>query len=404
MSVVHRVGVGGVKISPEEKKNVRQVLQSGRLSYGYFSKKFEHDFAAVHERRFGVWVNSGTSALRIAVAALKEMYHWRDGDEIICPASTFVASANVIIMNNLQPVFVDVRTDTYNIDPEKITAKITRRTKAIMAVHLFGQAADMTPIKKLAKKYKLRIIEDSCETMFVKYQGKTVGSFGDVSCFSTYAAHILVTGVGGLALTNNRRCAEIMRSLANHGRDPRFFQEAAMFKSSEKRWLSQVVRNRFRFERLGYSFRATEMEAALGVAQLGHWREILRARQANAAFLSKNLMPFSKWLQLPWHPKNVGHAFMMYPIVIRENSGFNKTQLVNFLEVRGIETRDLVPLINQPVYTRRWGNLEKKFPVARWMNHCGFYVAAHQFLTKAELRQMARAFKDFFVVNKKKLR
>ena len=157
--------------------------------------------------------------MQIAIAALKEANHWEDGDEIIVPALTFIATSNTIIQNNLKPVFVDVENGSFNIDPKKIEDKVTNKTRAILPVHLLGLPADMTPIMQIAKRHGFKVIEDSCETMFARYKGKSVGSFGDIGCFSTYVAHYIVTGVGGLNVTNNPKLATIMRSLANHGRD-----------------------------------------------------------------------------------------------------------------------------------------------------------------------------------------
>ena len=152
----------------------------------------------------------------MAVACLKELHGWHDGDEIIVPAVTFVATANVVVDHNLKPVFVDVDPVTYNIDPAKIEKRITKKTKAIMVVHLFGQPAEMDPILKIARKYKLKIIEDSAETMFVKYKGTPVGSFGDIACFSTYVAHLIVTGVGGVVATNDGtlKCCAALPTMA----------------------------------------------------------------------------------------------------------------------------------------------------------------------------------------------
>jgi perosamine synthetase len=195
--ISQQIGVGCLEITDKEKRYVNKVLETGRLSYGPFLKRFEKEFAEAHGARFAIMVNSGTSALEMAVACLKDVYCWKDGDEVLCPAVTFVASSNVILANNLMPVYVDVDPRTYNIDPDQIEKKITKRTKAIMVVHLFGQPAAMDKIMRIAKKHRLRVIEDSCETMFAKYKGKSVGSFGDIACFSTYVAHILVTGVGG---------------------------------------------------------------------------------------------------------------------------------------------------------------------------------------------------------------
>jgi perosamine synthetase len=213
-----QLGVGTLDITPEEKANVMQALDNYRLSYGPFSRKFEREFAQLHDCNHAVFVNSGTSALSIAMACLRELYNWQDGDEVLVPALTFVATANVVLEHGMMPVWVDCDPKEYNIDPAKIEEKITPRTKAIMVVHLFGLVADMDPIMEIAKKHNLRVIEDSCETIGVTYKGKKAGSFGDISCFSTYVAHLIVTGVGGLAVTKDDKYAEVLRSLANHGR------------------------------------------------------------------------------------------------------------------------------------------------------------------------------------------
>ena len=156
-----QIGVGTLEITDEEKSAVMEVLDSNRLSYGPKSREFEEKFAKLHDNKFAVLVNSGTSALRIAIACLKEVENWKDGDEVIVPAITFVATANVVIDHGLVPVFVDCDPKTYNIDPSKIEEKITDRTRAIMPVHLFGQIADMDPIMEIAKRHNLKAIEDS---------------------------------------------------------------------------------------------------------------------------------------------------------------------------------------------------------------------------------------------------
>lgn len=393
----YQIGVGCVDIRKKEKEYVNQVLDSERLSYGPFTERFETEFAKAHQAKHAIMVNSGTSALRIAIACLKEKEDWLDGDEVICPAITFVATSNVIIDKGMKPVFVDVCPETYNIDPEKIEEKITFRTKAIMAVHLFGQPAEMDPLMAIAKKYGLKVIEDSCETMFVRYKGKIVGSFGDIACFSTYAAHLVVTGVGGLAVTSNDKYAQVMRSLANHGRDG-IYLNIDSDKGLDKMALFKVVKRRFKFIRLGYSFRATEMEAALGVGQLERKDEVISKRQQNAYYLIQGLKPLEKYIQLPYFPSHKEHAFMMFPIVIRE--GFkerDKYGLVNFLEENNIETRDMLPLTNQPIYIKLFGqDLEDNYPVAKWLNNFGFYVGCHQKLGKEELDCIISKFNDYF--------
>ncbi|MBI4363575.1 MAG: DegT/DnrJ/EryC1/StrS family aminotransferase [Candidatus Doudnabacteria bacterium] len=385
-----KLGVGCVEISPTAVKYLNQALKNKRLSYGPFVKKFERGFARMHQAKFAVMVNSGTSALRIAVAALKELERWKEGDEVIVPAVTFVATANVVLQQGLKPVFVDVDSRTYNIDPEKIAAKITKRTRAIIPVHLFGQSADIVPIVKIARKHGLKIIEDSCETMGVNYRGKRVGSFGDISCFSTYAAHLIVTGVGGLAVTSSRKYAEVLRSLANHGRDGIYF--------TDKKGSRELIARRFRFIRPGFSFRVTEMEGALGLAQLSRLPIILRKRRRNARYLISKLKPFEKFLQLPSHPAYIEHAFMMFPIVIRKNARIKKEILVNYLEKQGIETRDMLPLINQPYLLKSYKLQANSYPVADWINNYGFYIGCHQLMGRPELDYIIKMFKKFFKI------
>jgi len=390
-----RIGVGCLEITDTEKRYVNEVLESGRLSQGPFIKRFEREFAAAHDARFAVMVNSGTSALEMAVACLKEVHGWQDNDEILCPAVTFVASSNVILANNLKPVFVDVDPQTYNIDPAKIEEKITPRTRAIMAVHLFGQPAAMDKIQDIARRHALRIIEDSCETMFAKYQGTSVGVMSDIACFSTYAAHILVTGVGGLAVTNDPKYAEILRSLANHGRD-NIYISIDDDKNTKGEELKEIISRRFNFVRRGYSYRVTEMEGALGCAQLERHAATIAKRKENGAYFNLHLAQFGGHLQLPMAAPGAEHVFMMYPIVIKKSSPVKKADLVQYLEEHGIETRDMLPLINQGFYTDLYGDLEAHYPVAKWINNNGFYIASHQMLTSHEREHIVSVFKEFF--------
>lgn len=390
-----QLGVGTLDLTKEEKSLVMQVLDSDRLSYGVFSRKFEREFAQAHDSSYGVLVNSGTSALSIAIACLKEMHAWKDGDEVIVPALTFVATANVVLDHLLVPVFVDCDPRTYNIDPAKVEAAITPRTRCILPVHLFGQVADMDPILAIAKKHKLQVLEDSCETMGVAYKGRKAGSFGDISCFSTYVAHLIVTGVGGLAVTKDEKAAEILRSIANHGRDS-IYISIDDDKDIDGAGFQEVIRRRFRFVRRGFSFRATEMEAALGLGQLHRLPRMIALRQKNAKRLIELLKPLEKWLQLPWYDAaKQEHAFMMFPIVVRKDAGFDKWDLVQHLESWNVETRDMLPLINQPVYASMKIRQED-YPVADWVNRCGFYIGCHQGFHEEQLDYIAKVFTMFF--------
>ncbi len=385
------IGVGTLNINRRAKELVLETLNHNRLSYGPLTERFEARFAHLHNCRFGVMSNSGTSALQIALQAMKEMHGWADGSEVIIPAVTFVATANIVLHNRMRPVPVDVDPIYYGLDPNLLQAKITPNTRAIIPVHPFGQPADMQPIRQIALHYGLKIIEDSAETMFASYNGQPVGSLGDIGCFSTYVAHLLVTGVGGLNTTNDPEYAVRLRSLLNHGRDSIYISiDDDDNKSHEE--LRLVVARRFNFVAVGHSFRATEMEAALGLAQLEEWEAFIAARRTNARQLTRQLAHLESQLQLPQIRPGSDHSFMMFPIVLRHQP---KVALVNFLEQHGVETRDMLPLISQPVYQALGWN-QADYPVARWINQNGFYVGCHQDLTMPDLNYITELFEHFF--------
>ncbi len=386
------IGVGDFKLGLLEKKYLAQVIKSNRISYGPFSQKFEAAFGAAHGCRYAMFCNSGTSALHIALAALKEEHGWSDGDEVLVPSVTFVATANIVFHNRMTPVFVDVDPLTYNISPKLIEAKITPKTRAIIPVHLLGLPADMDPIREIAQRMNLKIIEDSCETVFGTYKGRKVGSLGDIGCFSTYVAHYIVTGVGGFATTNNRALAVRLRSLMNHGRDSIYYQIDGDDGVSGAK-LHEIVAKRFSFVSMGHSFRCTEFEAAIGLAQMRDRDKMVRARQANARLLTSGLRDLQEHLQLPSVPEGQEHMFMLYGLVLRRE---DKTGLVRWLEDHRIETRDLLPLINQPIYRKIFGDLEPKYPVAANLNRRGFYVGCHQYLSRADVDFMIERIHAYF--------
>jgi len=371
-----KVTVGTFTATERMRELVNEVLNTGRISYGPMSREFERKFASIHESQFGILSNSGTSSLLVALQAMKELYGWRDGTEVIVPSVTFVATINIVLHCRMKPVIVDVEPDCYGMDPGLLHRAITDQTKAIIPVHLFGMPCDMTAISEIADLYSLRIIEDSCESMFVRHAGRI--SWGDIGCFSTYVAHLITTGVGGISTTDNEDLAIRMRSLVNHGRDKVYISIDDDDNLSEAR-LKEVIGKRLRFGSVGHSFRITELEAALGLAQLETWQEMIRKRQGNAQYLTVKLSAYPQ-LQLPTIRDNTGHAFMMYPIVVREGG---KWGLVHHLEANGIETRDMLPVTNQPVY-QDWLN-EDDYPVAKWINQGGLYLGCHQDLTVEDL-------------------
>lgn len=386
------IGVGGFAVSPLARRYVNEVLDSNRLSYGPFHRRFEAAFAAEHDSKHSVFCNSGTSALQIALQALKEKHGWADGDEVIVPSVTFIATSNIVLHNRMVPVFADVDPRTYTLDPAKLEAAITPKARAVIPVHLLGLPADMDPIAAIARKGGLSIIEDSAETMFARYKGRKVGSLGDIGCFSTYIAHYIVTGVGGLATTSDPDLAVRLRSLMNHGRDSIYLSIDDDQDATGAR-LHEIVAKRFQFVSVGHSYRATELEAALGLAQLEEKDAIVAARTGMAARLSAGLKEFESRLQLPFSPPDRDHTFMLYGLVLRNE---DKAPLVNFLEDRGVETRDLLPLLNQPVYKKMFGDIESKHPVAKHLNRSGFYIGCHQYMTANDADYVIAQFREYF--------
>lgn len=390
-----QIGVGYLSLSSRSKELVQEVLDSNRLSYGPFSRSFERTLAHIHGCQYGVLSNSGTSALHVALAALMERHAWAPGDEVIVPAVTFVATANVVLHLGLRPVFVDVDPHTYNIDCEQIAGAISGRTRCIMPVHLCGLPADMPRVMQIAAEHELEVVEDSCETMFASVAGKPVGSHGTIGCFSTYTAHILTTGVGGLSITDDPELALVMRSLCNHGRHPSYIAiDDDQYEPGQP--LADVVDKRFLFERIGFSYRITEIEAAIGLAALEEREACLAQRRLNAEALTKGLADLDSvgLLRTPTVPAGFEHAFMMYPLVVGQPAA--RSALIDHLEAAGIETRPLSPLVNQPVYRRLFGDLEAGLPVARILNRQAFYVGCHHGMGERETSYVVRTIRSFF--------
>ena len=363
------ISIAEWKVTRKQKRLVKEVLNSGRLTYGDKTRELEERFAEIHGVKHALFTSSGTAALKIALHALKERYDWKNGDEVIVPSVTFVATMNVVLMNNLVPVLVDVLPTTVNIDPELIEKAITKKTRAIIPVHLLGQPADMTEILKIAKEHKLKVVEDSCETMFVnKVQG-------DIACFSTYLAHLLVTGIGGFITTNDDKLATVMRSMMFHGRDESYLTIDDKPKDISKR---------FWFPRFGYSDRMTEMEAALGLGDLDDWEYMIYRRQSNAMYLEMSLVDY---IDTPID--TIGdHSFMFFPAYVEK-----RDELMVYLEKQGIQTRTMMPLINQPLVKPY---LKKKYPVAQYILEHGILLPCHQHLKKKDLDYMIEKIRSFY--------
>ncbi len=386
------ITLGTLNISQTGKDYVNDCLNNNRLSKGSYTEKFEQEFARLHGCKHGIFLNSGTSALQVALAALKEVHGYKDGDEVIVPATTFIATSNVVLQNNLKPVFADVDPDTYNISASGIVNALSARTRCIIPVHLFGLSADMKMAMWFARQNGLQVIEDSCETMFTNWGTQPVGSMGDLGCFSTYVAHLIVGGVGGLITTNNDRLAEISRSLMAHGRDS-IYTNIDQDDSDDKELRKQMIERRYRFERVGYSYRATELEAAIALSELERWEQNIHTRRDNAKYLTSLLTNLP--LQTPYVPWHSNHSFMMYPLVC--NDDVDREALLMHLENHGVETRYLFPLLDQPVYKKLFPGEAEKFPVAQRLAKQGFFIGMHQGLTGEDMRYIAEVIHAYFL-------
>jgi len=397
MKKFRNIPIGTLNIGAGAKKLINKALDQNRLSYGPLTKRFERNFAKQHDSKYAMFTASGTCALQVALHTLKHIHKWKDYDEVLVPSVTFIATSNIVITNNLKPVFVEVDPTTYNINPKEIEKHITKKTRAIIPVHLFGLPADMDEILAISKKYNLKVIEDSCEAMGVKYKDKSVGSIGDIGCFSTYVAHLVTTGIGGLSTTNNPEYAVKMKSLMNHGRDSIYLSiddDKDIEKKTDKEAF-QLISRRFSFVDVGYSFRVTEMEAALGIEQLQKLKSFIRKRNKNASYLIKHLQKYDSKIMLPTIPTDRGHSFLGFPITIID-SKIKRDLLVTHLEKRGIETRYAMPLTNQPIYRKLFGDLDKKYPIAKHINENAFYIGCHQGLTKDDMEYIIASFDSFF--------
>lgn len=323
-------------IGEEEIQAVLEVLQSGTLSLGPKLAQFKDDFAKYTGTKHAIAVNSGTSGLHLIVKALGI----KAGDEVITTPFSFVASANCILFEGATPVFVDIDEVTYNIDPKKIEAAITPRTKAIIPVHVFGQPCDMDAIMAIAKKHNLKVIEDSCEAIGATYKGKKAGTFGDAAVFAFYPNKQITTGEGGMIVTDNDEIAAHAKSSKNQGRD-------------SMAWLGH--------SRIGYNYRLDEMSCALGIEQLKKIDNILAMRKAVANKYIK-LLSSHKDITLPRVSKDVEESWFVF--VIQLAPGINRQGVIDYLKEHEIASNIYFPPIHlQEFYKKDHGFKEGDFPI-----------------------------------------
>jgi perosamine synthetase len=357
-------------LNGNEKKYLQECIDTGWISSeGPFIKKFEEEFSRINHRKHGVAVCNGTAALEIAVEALGI----GKGDEVIMPAFTIISCASAIIKSGAKPVLVDSDLQTWNMDVDQIEKKITKKTKAIMVVHIYGLPVDMDPVLKLAKKHKLKIIEDAAEAHGQTYKGKICGSFGDVSVFSFYPNKLITTGEGGMVLTDNQKLADRCRSLRN---------------------LCFIPSKRFVHEELGWNMRITNLQAALGLAQLERWDDHI-TRKRKMGSLYTELLKDVKGIILPL--EKTAYADNIYWVfgVVSQNKKLSAEKIMKLLAEKNIGTRPFFyPMHLQPAFKKMGFFKNQKYPNAELLYKQGFYLPSGLTLTEEQIKEVANALKE----------
>lgn len=387
---------GTILIPERTKILVNKILDSGKLSNGRYVSKFENSFAKLVGVKEAVAVSSGTDADALALAVLYDFGAKRN-DEVIVPALSFVATGNAVLQAGFKPVFVDIEQDTLNINPGLIERAITRRTRAIMPVHLMGKPAKMDQINRIARKFKLFVIEDAAEAHGAEYKGKKIGTWGDLAAYSLYIAHIITTIEGGVVLTNNREFAGILRSLRCHGRACKC---KVCVLNAQSAYCPERFKSgkdiRFIFERIGYSAKMNEIEAAVGLGSLSMYDRIIRERRKNLFSMIKRLEKFQEFFTTIHEGKDEKIGPHAFPVIIRHGAPFGRNQLTSYLDKNGIDTRDL--FLSMPTQCRGFKFLGYKlgdFPHAEYVGNNGFHIGVHQGITRKHIDYFFDVLKEF---------
>lgn len=360
------IAVNTPLLNGNEEKYITECIRTGWISSeGPMIKKFEEQFAQKVNRKHAIAVCNGTAAIDAAIEALGI----GPGDEVIMPSFTIISCISQIVRNGAKPILVDSDPVTWNMDINQIEKKISAKTKAIMVVHIYGLPVDMDPVLAIAKKHNLKIIEDAAEMHGQQYKGKACGSFGDISIFSFYPNKHITTGEGGMIVTDNDQLAEDCRSLRN-----------LCFKQER----------RFVHDRLGWNLRMTNIQAALGVAQLERLDEFVERKRKMGRIYSELLSDIDG-IQLPLsetsYAKNI---YWVFGLMIDEKLGFDAIEAMRRLAAKNIGCRPFFyPMHMQPVLNKMGLFINEKYPVAEKMSRQGFYIPSGLALTESEMNRVA---------------
>jgi len=376
------------------------------LTAGRYAEDFEYDFADYFGLSDAILVNSGSSANLVAVSALTSYLlgdrRLMPGDEVITASAGFPTTVAPIIQNNLVPVFVDMDLETYNIDFEEFKKAITPKTKAIFIAHTLGNPWDLERVVKLAREHNLWIIEDNCDALGSRYNGKLTGTFGDIATVSFYPAHHITMGEGGCVITDNEQLARAARSFRDWGRDcycgPGENNTCGLRFVQKYGDLPVGFDHKYVYSHIGYNLKVTDMQAAVGLAQLKKLPDFVEKRKRNFKILYDGLNKFSDKLLLSSATKNADPSWFSFIISVKEDAGFTRNKLVNFLEQNLIETRNIFAgnIIKQPGYMNANYRVVGDLKNTDFIMNNTFFIGLYPGSTPEHLKYVISKFEEFF--------
>ena len=378
------------------------------LTTGRFATQFEKEFAQFFGLRHAVLVNSGSSANLVAISALTSSQLGRKalkpGDEVITVAAGFPTTVNPILQNNLVPVFIDVHLPTYNVDVNQLEAALSHKTRAVMLAHTLGNPFDLEAVTAFAHQHNLWLIEDCCDAVGASYQGKNVGTFGELATVSFYPAHHITMGEGGAVLTNNPKLKTLVESFRDWGRD--CWCEPGDDNTCGKRFdwrlgdLPYGYDHKYTYSHIGYNLKATDMQAAVGVAQLKKLPGFIQTRRQNFVKLYAGLQDLQEYFILPEATQNSEPSWFGFPIAVREEATFTRNDIVRFLENQKIKTRLLFGgnLVRQPAYLSAPHRIVGSLENADFVMNQVFWIGVYPGLSEIMLDYVISSFHEF--VNK----
>lgn len=363
-------------LGDEEWHAMRDPLLSGWVTQGPRVKEFEKLFAERHQVKHALAVSNCTTALHLALLAAGV----GEGDEVLVPAFTWVATANAVLYCNAKPVFVDIDPRTFNIDPREIGRKITKKTKAIIPVHLFGLTADMDAIKNAAPG--LKIIEDGACAAGAAYKGVPAGGLGDLGCFSFHPRKSVTTGEGGMITTNSDELAHRVDVLRNHGAS---VSEEQRHKGPKPYILPD-------FEVMGFNYRMTDLQGAVGCVQIGKLDHFIDQRQQHADFYTRALREVA-WIKTPSYDSAYKHGWQSYVVMIDETkSPMKRNDIMEYLQQKGISTRPGTHAVHMLSFYSKKQNLSARdFPGAQLANNCSMAIPLHNRMAQEDYEYVVSA-------------